>query len=85
MSQDKPVLYALSTCIHCKNAKKLLDECDVDYDCIYVDKLEGDERKQTIQKIKDMNPSGSFPTLVLSDGKIIIGYKEKEIKEALNA
>ncbi|MDD2219047.1 MAG: glutaredoxin domain-containing protein, partial [Desulfoplanes sp.] len=36
-------LYALSTCIHCKNTKEFLDESNAEYDCCYVDKLEGDE------------------------------------------
>ncbi len=83
MSQDKPVLYALSTCIHCRNAKKLLDKSEVDYECVQVDTLEGKERKETIARVKELNPSGSFPTLQLTDGKVIVGYKEKEIKEAL--
>ncbi|NCC06011.1 MAG: glutaredoxin family protein, partial [Proteobacteria bacterium] len=47
---DKAItLYALSTCIHCKKTKEYLDDCGAKYDCIFVDKLEGDERKQIIE------------------------------------
>ncbi len=75
-------LYALSTCIHCKNTKKFLDECNADYDFCYVDKLEGEERAKVIEEIKKLNPSLSFPTLCIGD-KVIVGYKKDEIKEAL--
>ncbi len=76
-------LYALSTCIHCRNTKQLLDECGVTYQCVDVDKLEGDERRQIIEEIKKENPKCSFPMLIVGD-KIIIGFRAEEIREALN-
>lgn len=79
---EKATLYALSTCIHCRNTRQFLDECQAEYNCIYVDKLEGDERKQAIEEVKKHNPSISFPTLVLG-GKAIVGLKKDEIKELL--
>ncbi|GAB7078506.1 glutaredoxin family protein [Megalodesulfovibrio paquesii] len=82
--QPKVMLYALSTCIHCKNAKKFLEDNGVEYDFIYVDKLEGDERKATIELIKAHNAACSFPTILLDDGqRVIIGFKRDELKEAL--
>jgi hypothetical protein len=33
--------------------------------------------------VKRFNPSTSFPTLVIGDSKCIVGFREKEIKEAL--
>ncbi|WP_462324089.1 glutaredoxin family protein [Desulfoplanes sp.] len=77
-------LYALSTCIHCKNTKKFLDACNADYECCYVDKLEGEERAKVIEEIKKVNPSLSFPTLCIGD-RVIVGYKKDEIKEALDS
>ncbi|GAU07905.1 glutaredoxin family protein [Desulfoplanes formicivorans] len=77
-------LYALSTCIHCKNTRQFLDDNDTDYDCCYVDKLEGEERVKVIEEIKKLNPNLSFPTLCIGD-KVIVGYKKDEIKEALDA
>lgn len=82
MSTDKPVLYALSTCSHCKSTKRLFSECDVEYDYIEVDDLEGEERKAILADIKKLNPRCSFPTIKIND-KVIVGYKEKQIKEAL--
>jgi glutaredoxin len=47
-----------------------------------VDKLEGDERKAIIEDVKKFNPRCSFPTIIIGD-TVVVGYKEKEIKEAL--
>lgn len=84
MPNNNVKLYALSTCIHCKNAKSFLDECDSEYECVYVDKLKGEERKAMVEEIKKINPSLSFPTLII-DGKVIVGFKKDEIKELLGA
>jgi glutaredoxin-like protein NrdH len=84
MSKDVK-LYALSTCIHCKNTKKFLDECGVNYDCVYVDTLEGDERQKIVEEVKKFNPATSFPTIVIDQGdKVIVGFRKDEIKEALD-
>lgn len=83
--QDKHVtVYALSTCIHCRKTKEFLDECGVEYDCIHVDKLEGDERKDTIAAIKEHNPAVSFPTVVFDKGEcVVVGFKKDELKKAM--
>jgi hypothetical protein len=47
-----------------------------------VDKLEGEERKAIIEDIKKFNPRCSFPTIIIGE-TVIVGYKEKDIKEAL--
>jgi glutaredoxin-like protein NrdH len=82
MTSEKPILYALSTCSHCKSTKKLLNDCNVEYHYVEVDDLEGEERKAIIQDIKALNPRCSFPTIKIND-IVIVGYKEKEIKKAL--
>ncbi|MCK5098140.1 MAG: glutaredoxin family protein [Desulfobacteraceae bacterium] len=82
MTNEKIVLYALSTCSHCKSTKRLLSDCNVEYKYIEVDDLEGEERKAIIADIKELNPLCSFPTIKIND-TIIVGYKEKLIKKAL--
>ena len=77
-------LYALSTCIWCKKTKDLLSSLGVGYDYVFVDLLIGKEREEAIEQVKHYNPSCSFPTLVIGE-KCIVGYREKEIKEVLQA
>jgi glutaredoxin-like protein NrdH len=76
-------LYALSTCIHCRDTKDFLDKCGVDYDCVDVDKLDAEQKRQLIEEIKKNNPLCSFPMLFIGS-KVIIGFRKEEIKEALD-
>jgi glutaredoxin-like protein NrdH len=82
MPEKAITLYALTTCIHCKKTKEYLDDCGAKYDCIFVDKLEGEERKRIIEAIKKVNPNLSFPTLLV-DEEAIVGFKKDQIKDAL--
>lgn len=75
-------IYTLSTCSHCKNTKKLLNELGVAYDFIDVDLLQGQERADVIEEVRRINPALSFPTILIG-GRQIIGFKEGEIREAL--
>ncbi|MGA3084078.1 MAG: glutaredoxin family protein [Thermodesulfobacteriota bacterium] len=75
-------LYTLSTCSHCKNTKQFLNNMGVAYDYIDVDLLQGQEQTEIIKEVKKYNPNTSFPTILIGD-RIIVGFKEKEIKEVL--
>ena len=75
-------IYTLSTCSHCKATKKFLDDCRVQYEFEDVDLLQGEERAAILEDVKELNPRCSFPTIIIGD-KVIVGYKEKELKEAL--
>ena len=79
----KLMLYALSTCGHCRNAKKLLTDLGIEYDYLYVDLLQGQEKEQAIAMVEKWNPDLSFPTIVINDSKCIVGFKEDDIKGAL--
>ncbi len=83
MSECEVKLFALSTCGHCRSTKDLLNNCGVKYDCVDVDKLDAEERKKVLEEVKKLNPNCSFPTIVIGE-KIIVGFREEEIKEALN-
>jgi glutaredoxin len=83
MTEHCVKLYALSTCSHCRSAKKLLGECNVVFEQIDVDLCTGEEREKIIAEVKAVNPNLSFPTLVI-DGTVIVGFKEKDIREALD-
>jgi glutaredoxin-like protein NrdH len=78
----KVTLYALSTCIWCKKTKDFLTSQGVGFDYIYVDLLKGEDRSKAVEEVKRHNPSTSFPTVVVND-KTIVGFREKEIREAL--
>ena len=80
--QEEVKIYTLSTCSHCRATKKFLDDCEIEYNFTDVDALKGEERKAILEDIKKINPRCSFPTIIIGD-KVIVGFKEDEIKEAL--
>jgi glutaredoxin len=82
MTSEQVKIYSLSTCSHCKATKKFLDDCTVQYDFVDVDLTKGDERKAILEDVKKFNPKCSFPTIIIGE-KVVVGYKEDEIKEAL--
>ena len=75
-------IYTLSTCGHCKNVKKFLNDCAVKYEFTDVDLVTGEERLAVLEEIKQFNPLCTLPTIIIGS-RIIIGFREKEIKEAL--
>ena len=80
---DIPVrMYTISTCAHCRAAKRFLVSCTVRYEFKDIDLLEEDERNAIMDDIRKLNPSCSVPTIVIGD-KVIVGFREKEIREAL--
>ncbi len=80
--QPNVKMYTLSTCVHCKNAKKLLDDCKVRYEYQDVDLLTGKEREAVLDEIRKVNANCSFPTILIGD-RVILGFREQEIREAL--
>ena len=77
------VLYALSTCVHCRVTKELLNELGVAYRYLFVDLLPEDELEKVYDEMKKYNPRGSFPTIVINDKTVIVGSRLDEIKEAV--
>lgn len=75
-------IYTLSTCSHCKAAKKFLNENQVVFDATDIDLLQGADREAMLNEVIQYNPQRSFPTIVIGN-QVIIGFKEAAIREAL--
>ena len=82
MTDTSVRMFTLSTCSHCRAAKKFLDDCTVQYDFTDVDSLTGDERRAVIEDLKGFNPKCSVPTIIIGT-EVIIGFDEAAIKKAL--
>lgn len=77
------MLYALSTCGWCRMTRELLTNMGVEFSYVYVDLLSGDELSQVTGELRKFNAKNSFPTLVINNSKVIIGFRNDEIEEAL--
>lgn len=83
MNQNKQIkLYAVSTCGHCNTLKTLFQSEGIIFDSVDVDLLEGKQRRLALEEVRKINQRCSFPTTVVDD-TVIVGYRENEIKEAL--
>jgi glutaredoxin len=81
---EKPVkMYTLSTCGHCRAVKKFLCDHEVLHEYTDVDLLTGEERKAALDEVRKHNPLCSFPVILIGD-RVIIGFNEKTIREALD-
>jgi glutaredoxin len=78
----KIMIYTLSTCSHCKACKSFLSANNVDYEYVDVDQLQGEQRSDTLDKMRGYNPNPSFPTILIGD-KVIVGFRENELKDLL--
>ncbi|MCZ7381316.1 MAG: glutaredoxin family protein [Candidatus Methanoperedens sp.] len=77
----KPKLYTLSTCVHCKATKRFLKENGIEFDYKDVDKLDGEERDEVRDEVMRLS-GGRFPTIIIGK-KVIVGFHEDQLKEAL--
>lgn len=75
-------LYSLSTCSHCKACKRFLGECGIEYQFTDVDLLPESDKAEVIEEIRRLTSRCAFPTIIVGD-KVIVGFREKEIREAL--
>ena len=78
----KVKIFTLSTCSHCKATKKFLNENGITFEFIDVDQVQGTQRENILKEVVKYNPQRSFPTIIIGD-KIIIGFKEDDIRKAL--
>ena len=75
-------MYTLSTCSHCRAAKKFMADNEIKYEFTDVDLLTGEDRTAVVEEMKKVNPRLTFPTIIIG-AQVIIGNREDEIKEAL--
>ncbi len=81
---EKPLMYALTTCQHCRNTRKFLDEMNAEYTCIYLDEFNSTQRHELMEIVRTYNPRGTFPTILFPNGKVIVGYRRQLLQEALD-
>lgn len=75
-----PVMYTLHTCRHCVKLKDFLDKHGIECRLVYVDDFSDPARKDIMTVMRSYNPRGSFPTLVIPDGRSVVGFREESVK-----
>jgi glutaredoxin len=76
------VMFALSTCAHCRRAKAFLQESGLKYRYVYLDLIDY-TRKQKLKKDlqKKHETRVAFPFLVIDDEKSVVGFIKPEYEK----
>jgi glutaredoxin-like protein NrdH len=77
------LLYALSTCAWCKRTKQFLRNNSIEFEYVDIDLCSEEDREKIRQDIIRHRGSLSYPTIIVDDKKLVTGYDEAGIKEAL--
>jgi glutaredoxin-like protein NrdH len=83
-NKHKVLMYTLSTCAWCKKTKKFLKDNHIEYEYVDVDLCNDEDHEKIRNAILRRGGALSYPTLIVDDKKVITGYSEDEIKEALD-
>lgn len=79
----KVLLYTLTTCAWCKLTKEFLKENNVSYEYLDLDVSSKEDQVTAVIDLKRRNAPVAFPTIIIDDTKLITGFKEEELSEAL--
>ena len=82
-NKHKVVLYALSTCVWCKMTKQFLKDNDVEFEYVYVDLCEEEDKQKIRQHIQSKGGPLSYPTIIVDDNVLITGFRKDKLTEAL--
>ncbi|MCQ4152753.1 MAG: glutaredoxin family protein [Archaeoglobales archaeon] len=78
------VVYGLTTCPHCKRTLDYLKLAKVDFEVVWIDKLEGEERDKAIEEVYKLSKSYSVPLVVKGD-KWVLGFDREKIDRLIKS
>lgn len=81
----KITVYALSTCGFCKRALAFLRDNSVDFNFVYVDKLDKETRDKITKDLKErFNRRVAFPFLIIDDQECMVGFNTEKYENMLD-
>ncbi len=81
--KHKVLMYALSTCAWCKLTKQFLKDNSVEFEYVDVDLCDDDDKEKIRKDILSRRGSLSYPTIIVDNKTLIIGFRKDKLKEAL--
>ena len=87
-NSHKVLIYSLSTCVPCKEAKQFLRETDIEFENIDVDLCNKKDLKKILKDIRNRRGNLSinqiaFPKIIIDDKIMITGFDKEKIRETL--
>ena len=78
----KVLMYTLSTCPHCRKAKKFFEERDIPFEFIDYDLAEKEDRKRMSEEMRSKAGGTNTPFVMIGDD-FVVGYNPKRYSELL--
>jgi glutaredoxin len=79
----KVLIYAISTCIWCKRAKKFLRDQDIEYKYVDIDQCNVEDRSKIKKDILARGGQLVYPTIIIDDKILINNFRIDKIRDAL--
>ena len=79
----KVLIYAISTCIWCKRAKKFLRDQDIEYKYVDIDQCNVEDRSKIKNDILARGGQLVYPTIIIDDKILINNFRIDKIRNAL--
>ena len=82
-NKHKVLMYTISTCAWCKQAKDFLKSNGVEYEYVDVDLSSREDSERIRKDILNRKGRLSYPTMIIDDKILINGFRKDDIKGAL--
>ena len=77
-------ILTLSTCMWCKKCKAYLQDHDIQYRYVDVDKIEFEEKSKILTYLREKYQSRISYPFMICDGEAVIGYNPGKYEELIN-
>ena len=81
--KHKVLLYALSTCGHCKATKQFLRESGIEFEYIDVDLCDQNDLQEIKSDILKRKSDFAFPKIIIDDRILITGFDKDRIMKTI--
>lgn len=82
-SKHKVLVYAISTCSWCKQAKKFLKDNNVEYEYVDIDLINEEDKEKIKKDITKRGAPLAYPTLIIDNKILLTGAPQDKLKEIL--
>jgi glutaredoxin-like protein NrdH len=82
-SKHKVFLYTLSTCVWCKMTKQFLKDNNIQFDYVDVDLCTEEDKNKIRKEIQNKGGALSYPTTIVDDKAVIMGFRKDLLKKEL--
>ena len=82
MKHEPVRMFTISTCVHCRALRQLLDDHAIPYEYTDVDLMPRAERESFLAAIGEYNEKKTFPVVIIGN-KAIVGFQKEIIMKEL--